>query len=57
MSLVMDGDEEAHGSLEGQAELLTGQPHGGSVHDGHQLLSVLRQQLVEQLLVSTQKIY
>lgn len=36
---------------EGQAVLLAGQAHSGSVHDGHELLDVRGQQTVEQLLV------
>lgn len=38
-------------SPEGQAVLLTGQAHGGGVHNGHELFDVGGQQAVEQLLV------
>lgn len=39
------------GSPEGQAVLLTGQTHGGGVHDGHELLDVRSQHAVEELFV------
>lgn len=39
------------GSPEGQAVLLTGQAHGGGVHNGHELLDVRSQHAVEELLV------
>ena len=44
------------GFLEGKAKLLAGKPHRGGVDDGHQLLGVLRQQLVEELLVPLQQL-
>lgn len=37
---------------EGQSILLTGQAHGGCVHNGHELLGVRGQQAVEELLVA-----
>lgn len=39
------------GPPEGQAVLLTGQAHGGGVHDGHELLDVRGQHAIEQLFV------
>lgn len=44
---------QAHspGPAEGQAVVLTGQSHGGRVHDGHEFLHVGRQHSVEELLV------
>ena len=42
--------------FEGKSKLLAGKTHSGGVDDGHQLLSVLGQQLVEQLLVSLQQL-
>lgn len=40
------------GPPEGQPILLTGQAHGGRVHNGHELLDVRGQQAVEELLVA-----
>lgn len=39
------------GPPEGQAVLLTGQAHGGGVHDGHELLDVRGQHAIEELFV------
>jgi len=56
MALVMDGDEQTLGSPEHQTKLLTRQTHSRGVHNGHQLLRVLAQHLVEQLLVPLQEV-
>lgn len=40
------------GSAEGEAVVLTGQPHSGCVHNGHELLHVWGQHPVEELLVA-----
>ena len=42
--------------FEGKSKLLAGKTHSGGVDDRHQLLSVLSQQLVEELLVSLQQL-
>ena len=52
-------EKDLEGNLrlfEGKSKLLAGKTHSGRVDDGHQLLSVLSQQLVEQLLVSLQQL-
>ena len=41
---------------EGVAELLTGLPDGGRVDDGHELLDVLAEELVEEALVAVQEV-
>ena len=54
-----DEEKDLEGNLrlfEGKSKLLAGKTHSGRVDDGHQLLSVLSQQLVEQLLVSLQQL-
>lgn len=52
VALVVDADEEATGPAEYQAELLAGQTDRRRVDQGHHLLHVLAQQLVEELLVA-----
>ena len=52
-------EKDLEGNLrlfEGKSKLLAGKTHSGGVDDRHQLLSVLSQQLVEQLLVSLQQL-
>ena len=52
-------EKDLEGNLrlfEGKSKLLAGKTHSGGVDDGHQLLSVFSQQLVEQLLVSLQQL-
>ena len=52
-------EKDLEGNLrlfEGKSKLLAGKTHSGGVDDGHQLLSVLSQQFVEQLLVSLQQL-
>ena len=44
------------GFLEGEAKLLAGEPDRRGVDDGHELLGVLRQQLVEELLVPLEQL-
>ena len=54
-----DEEKDLEGNLrlfEGKSKLLAGKTHSGRVDDWHQLLSVLSQQLVEQLLVSLQQL-
>ena len=52
MPLVVYADEEAPVAAVDEAELLTGQADGGRVDERHHLLHVLRQQAVEQALVT-----
>ena len=54
-----DEEKDLEGNLrlfEGKTKLLAGKTRSGRVDDGHQLLSVLSQQLVEELLVSLQQL-
>ena len=54
-----DEEKDLEGNLrlfESKSKLLAGKTHSGRVDDWHQLLSVLSQQLVEQLLVSLQQL-
>ena len=73
MPLVMDSDEKSLrkklqqcsaeaqqlnlGTLEGESKLLTSQTDSWGVHNRHQLHRVLRQQLVEQLLIPVQQVH
>ena len=52
MAGVVDGDEETSRTTVDVAEFLTGQTHCRRVDDGHHLLDVLRQDAVEQTLVT-----
>ena len=42
--------------LKSETKLLAGEAHGGGVDDGHQLLRVFGQELVEQLLISLKQL-
>ena len=42
--------------FEGETKLLAGKAHSGGVDDGHQLLCVLSQKLVEELFVSLKEL-
>ena len=43
--------------FEGQAELLAGEADGGGVDDGHELLHVLGEELVEEALVPLHQVH
>jgi hypothetical protein len=45
-----------HRPLVGVSKLLTCQSHGGRVDDRHQLLDILREQLVKEALVAVQEV-
>ena len=57
MALVVDGDEEALGTLERQTKLLARQAHSRGVDYRHELHGVLREELVEQLLVPVEQVH
>ena len=57
-TLVLDADEEAAGqALEHEAILLAVQADRWHVHDGQQLLDVVRQHIVEQALVALLRVH
>merc|ERR1719370_2799721 len=56
MALVVDGDKQSNRLLKLKPKLLTSLAHRGGVHNGHQLLGILREQLEEQPLVPLKQV-